>query len=256
MTGADQSRLLREHSLALAMAASLALHALASLVADPFRLATEKLIPPIEVRLMQEPEPGPPPPPPEPPQPPKPEPPRPRSPVEPPKPLPQPPVPPVEPVRTEPELAPAAPVQALPPVEQPDAPPVTPLPVMTAAPQVDIPPAYTVPPPPPPPPGPSPQQINVARGNYGELLARAFAKHRQYPRLAQIRGWQGTARVRLEIGADGRVIATSVEESSGHDILDRQALEMVRKAMPLPQPPEELRNQAFTVIVPITFRLE
>lgn len=254
MTGAAQIHPLREHRLALTMAASLILHALVSQMANPFQLATEKLLPPIEVRLLPPPEPEPPPPPPAPEPPPKPVPPPPKPPVEPPKPRPQPLKPTAEPVAPMPQIVPET--QPLPVVEAPVAPPAPPPPMMTTPPQPEVPPAYTVPPPPPEPPGPSPQQVNAAKGNYGEVLARAFAKHKQYPRLAQMRGWQGTARVRLEIGADGSMISTAIEESSGHDILDRQALEMVRKAAPLPQPPETLRNQAFSVIVPITFRLE
>jgi protein TonB len=252
MAGILRSSQFREHSLAWAMAGSIALHALLTLMANPFQLAQDILDQPIEVRLLPPPEPEAPPPVIEPPKPPEPTPPPPKPrPIEKPKPLPP---KPVEQIRTEPENVVPPPVQPPAVVEQPvTAPPPV---VMATEPKPEAPPAYTVPPPPPEPTRPTPQQISSAKGNYGELLARAFAKHKQYPRLAQMRGWQGTTRVRLEIGADGNVIGTSIDESSGHDILDRQALEMVKKATPLPLPPETLREQAFSIIVPITFRLE
>lgn len=238
----------REHSLVWAIALSIALHALATLTANPFDFDSPSLKLPIEVRLLPPPEPEPPPPPLVEPEPPKPAPPPPR---------PQPKVLPktVEPPRIQPE--PMTQPLPQPVIEQPrEVPPPAPPPVIAAAPRVEEPPAFVAPPPPPATAGPTPQEISTAKDNYGSLLARAFARHKQYPRLAQMRGWQGTARVRLEIAADGSVVSTAISESSGHDILDRQALEMVKKATPLPQPPEQLRNQAFTVIVPVVFRLE
>lgn len=191
-----------------------------------------------------------------PPEPPKPEPPKPE-PVKPkptpPKPLPRPqPVPKPE-VRSEP-----APPPPPAPVESPPPPPE----VIAVAPKsAEPPPTFVAPPPPPEPPppkpqGPSEQDIDAARNAYGTLLSREFAKHKQYPRIAQMRGWQGIAKVELHLDSDGRITSSSVSESSGHEILDKQALEMVRKASPLPPPPEALRGRAFTIVVPVAFRLE
>jgi protein TonB len=123
---------------------------------------------------------------------------------------------------------------------------------------VSAPPVASVPVPVEPPKlrGPSEQDIENAHGNYSNLLSREFAKHKQYPRMAQMRGWQGTAKVELHVDANGSVTSSSISESSGFEILDKQALEMVRKATPLPQPPEALRGREFTIIVPVAFRLE
>lgn len=145
------------------------------------------------------------------------------------------------------------PAEVAPPAVVPPAPPV-----MSAPPVENTTPAFTAPPPPDPPKptGPTQQDIDAAKNSYSSILQGAFAKHKKYPRLAQMRGWQGIVRVRLEMSAEGAVISSVVSESSGHEILDKQALEMVRKATPLPQPPEILRNQAFTILVPVAFRLE
>lgn len=194
-----------------------------------------------------------------------------------PKPLPPPPEPPKpEPVKEKPKTekkplppppkiqqtpAPKAEPQVLPPVTNPVPEPVkpSPPPVMTAPPTTEPPKeATSVVPVPEPvrPRGPSEQDIENARGNYGSLLSREFAKYKQYPRLAQMRGWQGTVKVELHIDAAGNIRSSSVIESSNYEVLDKQALEMVRKATPLPQPPEALRGREFTIIVPINFRLE
>jgi protein TonB len=149
-----------------------------------------------------------------------------------------------------------------PPPPEPERVAETPPQIMAAEPKpsAEAPPAFVVPEPPPEPPprpkGPTDQDIDAAKGNYGSLLSREFSRHKQYPRMAQIRGWQGTTRVELHIDPNGTVTSSSVRESSGFEVLDKQALEMVRKASPLPLPPEVLRGREFTIVVPVAFRLE
>lgn len=48
-----------------------------------------------------------------------------------------------------------------------------------------------------------------------------------YPKLARARGWEGTSLLEVRVGADGSVLALRLLESSGHDVLDRAALEAV-----------------------------
>jgi protein TonB len=95
----------------------------------------------------------------------------------------------------------------------------------------------------------------AALANYGREIAGAVAAHRRYPRLAQLREWQGTAVLQLELAADGQLTAVRVLISSGHEILDRQALDMVRAAVPLPPPPAGLSGRALAIDVPVVFRL-
>lgn len=90
---------------------------------------------------------------------------------------------------------------------------------------------------------------------YGRSVAGALAMHQRYPRLAQLRQWQGTTLLRLEFAADGRMLDTRVLSSSGHEVLDRQALEMLRAALPLPPLPAVLAGRNLVVNVPVVFRL-
>ena len=104
--------------------------------------------------------------------------------------------------------------------------------VITATPKVDAPPTITVPPPPEPPKKiePSQDDINAALGQYSSTLGRAIAKHKSYPKIAQMRGWQGDCLLDLKLDGNGNVLSASVKETSGHEVLDNQALEMARKA--------------------------
>jgi len=51
------------------------------------------------------------------------------------------------------------------------------------------------------------------------------------------------------------MVNAAILQSSGFEVLDNEALEMVQQAAPLPPPPEALRGRELTVMVPIVFRL-
>jgi len=95
----------------------------------------------------------------------------------------------------------------------------------------------------------------AALAAYGRNLAGAVALHQRYPRLAQIRQWQGSTLLQLELAADGQLQSVRVLSSSGHEILDQQAIDMVRAAVPLPPLPASLAGRSLTVDVPVVFRL-
>ncbi len=109
---------------------------------------------------------------------------------------------------------------------------------------------------PPKPVEHSQAEVDNALGEYGSALGRAIAKHKQYPRIAQMRGWQGDVLLDLKLDGNGKVLSAAVQQSSGFDALDKQALEMVRKASPFPAPPEALRSRTFNITVPVSFKLE
>jgi protein TonB len=183
----------------------------------------------------------------------------------PPKPeAPPPPPPPKPPEPVKPKVVPPPkPVaQKLPtPVVQksPEVAPPPPPAVIAAAPKAEAPPpTVTAPVAPPEPPRPSVNQADVdnAKNQYGNLLSREVAKHKQYPKIAQMRGWQGDVEVDVQIDGSGNLISSKVRTSSGFEALDKQALEMVKKAAPFPLPPEALRAKTFNVIIPVSFKLE
>ena len=226
-----------DNSLLPAILISIGLHVLAVAFLHPFQFDANRALPQLEV-VLQPPKPVPPPEP-------KPEPVKPEQ----PKPLPK--------KASPPSIKTPSPQQPEKHVNS-SAPTVTPPPPVMAMDQVkETEPTFAAPPTEPEKPkGPSPQEADTALGDYGSLLAREFAKHKQYPRIAQMRGWQGTVRVKLEVDANGIVISSSVSESSGFEALDKQALEMANKVTPLPPRPEALRHRPFAITVPVLFRLE
>jgi len=71
-----------------------------------------------------------------------------------------------------------------------------------------------------------------------------------------MRGWQGDVMLELHLDSSGNVLSVKVHDSSSYELLDKQTLEMVKKASPFPLPPEALRGRSFTILVPVSFRLE
>lgn len=69
-----------------------------------------------------------------------------------------------------------------------------------------------------------------------------------YPREAIARGQQGEVLVFLMLDAEGKVIASRVEESSGFPLLDEAALRAVRSVETLPGAPRQ-------TLLPVRFRL-
>lgn len=137
-------------------------------------------------------------------------------------------------------------------------PPVTDTEVIAVAPKPEAPasPLPVAPVATPKPPTPTPVEIDNAYTGYGSTLWSAISKYKKYPKIAQMRGWQGEVIVELSLDGNGKLKSKRILQHSGYESLDQQALEMVDKALPFPAPPEALRGGSFTIKVPIPFKLE
>jgi protein TonB len=85
----------------------------------------------------------------------------------------------------------------------------------------------------------------AALDRYRQGVIGQAMRYKRSPRAAIDNNWQGEVVVRMTVGADGRIVALRVARSSGHDVLDRQALEMFRNAKAVVQLPGELRGREF-----------
>ena len=80
-------------------------------------------------------------------------------------------------------------------------------------------------------------------------------KHKRYPKAARSRGEQGTVRVSFAINASGGIVSARVSRSSGSAELDQAALDMVRRASPVPAPPPEIAGSRLNLSLPVRFDL-
>lgn len=96
-----------------------------------------------------------------------------------------------------------------------------------------------------------------ATSNFTEANYRANYAHNpkpDYPTIAKSRGWQGKVLLRVKVSAQGLSDAVTVEQSSGHELLDESAIEAVKQWRFIPAKRGET-PVASSVIVPIVFTL-
>ena len=65
---------------------------------------------------------------------------------------------------------------------------------------------------------------------YARQLSAHFKRFKKYPPMAQRLKLTGTAWVRIELQRDGTILDAQIDASSGHDILDKAALQAARSA--------------------------
>jgi len=91
---------------------------------------------------------------------------------------------------------------------------------------------------------------------YRLALIVATRRYKRYPAIAMEKGWQGRVEVRMVIGANGMIASASIKTSSGHEILDNQALDMLKKGKTTVEIPARLRGREFSIDVPVIFNLD
>ena len=111
-------------------------------------------------------------------------------------------------------------------------------------------------PPAAPPPVASEASDPATLGQYRIALITAAKRYKRYPRVALDNNWEGQTAIRMVIGADGAIASISIKTPSGYEVLDLQALEMIRKAKSLTPIPAALRGKGFAVDIPVLFSLK
>jgi periplasmic protein TonB len=95
-------------------------------------------------------------------------------------------------------------------------------------------------------------QFSEAGSNaYNALVFGHLQRFKRYPQAA--RGASGTAMVKFVLNRTGDVIESAVTKSSGNGVLDREALEILRRASPFPAFPDAKPGSAETYIAPVNF---
>lgn len=97
----------------------------------------------------------------------------------------------------------------------------------------------------------APPDMQTLMQAYVRELSRMLQRSLVYPREARREGHVGSTTVRFSITENGSILpgSLSVQRSSGHAILDEQALQTARNSAPYPAPPRPM-----TVSIAIAFR--
>jgi len=90
---------------------------------------------------------------------------------------------------------------------------------------------------------------------YYEMVRLRIESNKKYPPSARYRNMEGRVKVAFEIISQGKVVNVRIEESSGKTILDKAAIEAVKKSSPFPLPPPTLFKLPMKMTIVILFEL-
>lgn len=138
----------------------------------------------------------------------------------------------------QPAAVPAPALPAAPPASAPQAAPAR----ADAAPVVSSPPAAS---------GPDPGSVARFRLELMEIARR----YKRYPRVAQDNNWEGRVELRVAIAENGSMSSLAVKKGSGRTVLDDAAQAMIRSAHAQAALPPALRGKAFTLDIAVDFFL-
>lgn len=94
---------------------------------------------------------------------------------------------------------------------------------------------------------------SVSPAKWQSRLMAHLERRKRYPSGSRARREQGTAYVRFTIDDRGRVLSASLARSSGFADLDKEVVDLVRRASPVPAPPPGV-NRTITAPVHFTVR--
>lgn len=91
--------------------------------------------------------------------------------------------------------------------------------------------------------------------HYGNRLRYWLEKHKTYPSLAKRRRREGMVIIAFVVNRRGKVLNSEIVKSSGHKVLDRETLKMLKRAQPLPPFPKKIESEKLEFSIPIHFFL-
>ena len=101
------------------------------------------------------------------------------------------------------------------------------------------------------------RSMPATKADYGWLrdaLLSRIERLKGYPYIARANRWEGLVILEAVINHEGVLVDLKIAESSGHSVLDQDAMEVIRKSCPL-QLKHSLGKSEMTMRVPISYKL-
>lgn len=105
-----------------------------------------------------------------------------------------------------------------------------------------------------PSPGVATAPTSATKDAWRSALLAHIQRHLRYPGIAQARGQEGVVWVQFAMTCQGRVLTSSIRESSAVQALDREALAVLERAQPLPAPTDR-DDDRIELAIPVKFNL-
>jgi protein TonB len=92
------------------------------------------------------------------------------------------------------------------------------------------------------------------RAHWQGALSAHLVRHARFPAAVRDHARDRQVLVRFQLDRRGNVITAAVTESSGSELLDAEAEAMIRRASPMPVPPQQVTSEALDLVVPVRFK--
>lgn len=102
-----------------------------------------------------------------------------------------------------------------------------------------------------PKPPPAAPAVSAAITNWQHALIARIDRFKRYP--ARANGAEGIVELAFAIDRKGAVVSSRIAKSSGSAALDADALALIKRASPLPPPPDGVADADLSFVVPIRY---
>jgi len=100
------------------------------------------------------------------------------------------------------------------------------------------------------------EKSSQALSEYMRKISQRIQDNFVYPWAAKQNQMQGAVRLGLRLDSTGALLEVEVKQSSGYNIFDENAVNMVKKLSPYPPFPEQLKQKELRIDLPVVYRLE
>jgi len=98
---------------------------------------------------------------------------------------------------------------------------------------------------------PNPGLMGQKKAEYGTIISAHLNRYKNVPPGLAAPG--GTVSLSFTLDRSGRVVSSRISHGSGVSDLDREAMDMLRRAQPFPTPPADLVGAQFPFSVPVRY---
>ena len=97
--------------------------------------------------------------------------------------------------------------------------------------------------------------LTQAQVTWEKALLDHLNRYKRYSSTARRRGHQGIVVIAFKLARSGELVSSHIARSSGSALLDKEALEILRRASPYPAPPSSADDAALNMTVPVHFQI-
>ncbi len=98
--------------------------------------------------------------------------------------------------------------------------------------------------------------LSHAQASWQKKLIDHLNRHKRYPDEARSHRAQGVVIVAFRLDRAGQLVDSHVTKSSGSPALDEEAMAVLKRANPLPAPPDQIAGSMLDLVLPIQFRIK